>query len=172
MKAKTIITVVLLLFVCVSVLYIFVGESGREQVSTEANNETVAPENPALDEQNDDPVNPEPQVIAYYFHGNKRCNTCLTIEAYAEESIRTGFARELETGMLGWRVVNVEESGNGHFVQDYELSTRSVILVDMRDKKQTRWKNLPEIWKLVRDKQAFVKYIQEETQAFLGGQDD
>jgi hypothetical protein len=171
MKAKTIITGVLLLFVCVSLIYIFVGESGREQVSTEAHNQTDAQENSSVDGESSEPVEPEPQVIAYYFHGNKRCNTCRTIEAYAEESIRTGFARELETGMLEWRVVNVEESGNEHFVQDYQLSTRSVVLVDMRDEKQTRWKNLARTWELVREKQAFVTYIQEETQGFLGGQD-
>ena len=32
------------------------------------------------------------KVIAYYFHTNTRCSTCMKIEAYSKEAIEQGFA--------------------------------------------------------------------------------
>jgi hypothetical protein len=107
-------------------------------------------------------------VIAYYFHGTRRCKTCLTIEAYADETMRAGFQQELETGRLTWLVLNVEKPENEHFVQDFELATRSVVLVEVKDGKTEKWKSLDKVWKLVGDKEAFVAYIQKETADYLG----
>ena len=108
------------------------------------------------------------KVIAYYFHGTQRCVTCRKIEAYTEESLRTAFSSELEAGQLEWRPVNVDNAANEHFIQDYELSTRSVVLVEMLDGEQKQWKNLARVWELVRDKPSFVAYVQEEAIILLG----
>ena len=112
------------------------------------------------------------RVIAYYFHGTRRCSTCQTIEAYAEESLRAGFSEELKNGTLQWQPVNVDEPGNEHFIKKFELSTRSVVLVELQDGVQQRWKNLVRVWELVRDEPAFTAYIQEETGNFLGEGND
>jgi hypothetical protein len=107
-------------------------------------------------------------VVAFYFHGNTRCATCKKIEAYADDAIHKGFAPALQTTALTWRVVNVEESGNRHFVEDFQLVTRSVVLAEYRDNKIVRWKNLDKVWQLVRDKDGFTSYVQSETREFLG----
>jgi hypothetical protein len=107
-------------------------------------------------------------VVAFYFHGNTRCATCKKIEAYADEAIHTGFAQALDTSALTWRVVNIEEPENRHFVEDFQLVTRSVVLAEYRDDKVVRWKNLDKVWQLVRDKNGFTTYVQSETREFLG----
>jgi hypothetical protein len=107
-------------------------------------------------------------VVAFYFHGKTRCATCRKIEAYADEAIHKGFAPALQTAALTWRVVNVEELENKHFVEDFQLVTRSVVLAEYRDDKIVRWKNLDKVWQLVRDKDAFTSYVQSETREFLG----
>ena len=109
------------------------------------------------------------RVIAYYFHGNFRCITCRTIEAYSEEAITKGFPDELASGRLAWRVVNMDEPENKHFVRDFELVTRSLVLVEYRNGKVTRHENLKQIWQLVRDKESFVNYVRTFTREFLGG---
>jgi hypothetical protein len=106
-------------------------------------------------------------VVAFYFHGKVRCATCRTIEAYAHDAIHTGFANELDDGALTWRVVNVDEPENKHFVQDFKLVTRSVVLAELEDGQVVRFKNLDRVWQLVRNQDAFVDYIQSETRAFL-----
>jgi hypothetical protein len=106
-------------------------------------------------------------TIVYYFHGNVRCATCKTIEAYADEAVHAAFAAELEDGTLRWRVVNIDEPDNRHFIQDFQLVTRSVVLAEYRDGAVVRSKNLDQVWQLVRDKERFVDYVQSETKAFL-----
>ena len=107
-------------------------------------------------------------VVAFYFHGNVRCATCKKIEAYSDEAVHSGFAESLEDGALAWRVVNIDEPENRHFVQDFQLVTRSVVLAEYRDGRVVRWENLDKVWQLVRSKDSFVDYVQNETREFLG----
>jgi len=107
-------------------------------------------------------------VVAYYFHGNVRCATCKKIEAFADEAVHQGFQEMLENGALTWRVVNVDEPENRHFIDDFQLVTRSVVLAEYDDDAIIRWKNLDKVWQLVRSKDAFIDYVQGETGQFLG----
>jgi len=108
------------------------------------------------------------EFVAYYFHGNVRCATCRKLEAYSEEAITDGFPSELASGRLAWRVVNTDEPANAHFVQDFELVSKSLVLVEYHGGEVTRFKNLTLIWQLVRDKDGFVKYVRDATREFLG----
>jgi hypothetical protein len=107
------------------------------------------------------------EVVAYYFHGNLRCKTCRTIEAYSEEAIRSEFADEIGSGRLAWRVVNIEKPENKHFVEDFELVTRSLVLTEYEDGEVIRWENLKQVWQLVRDKEQFLDYVHSSTRKFL-----
>lgn len=107
------------------------------------------------------------QVIAYYFHGNFRCYTCHTMEQYSKEAIEANFKNELSSGKLVFKAVNTDESGNEHFVQDYQLYTKSLVLSLMKDGKEVKSKNLTQIWECVRDKQKFYDYVTEEVNGFL-----
>jgi hypothetical protein len=105
-----------------------------------------------------------PGVLVYYFHATTRCTTCKTIEAYAHETVADAFAVDLEARRLEWRTVNVEEPANQHFIRDFQLYTRSVVVVDAKNPK--RFKVLDRVWQLVRDKAAFQKYVEQEIRAF------
>jgi len=107
------------------------------------------------------------KVIAYYFHGTFRCSTCRTIEQYSLEAIQTYFAKELGSGKLEFRPVNIEEPENKHFIQDYQLVTRSLVLSLMSDGKETKWNNLADVWKLVRDRDKFFQYVKDEVDKLL-----
>ena len=71
------------------------------------------------------------------------------------------------TDGLAWRVVNVGEKENEHFIKDYRLYTKSLVLVDRRDGEAGRWKNLEKVWTLLGDKDAFQEYVRTETRAYL-----
>ena len=90
------------------------------------------------------------------------------LEAYSEEAISSGFADELASGDLIWKILNTDEEDNKHFVNDFELVTKSVVLVEYRDGRVVRFENLKDVWKLVGDKGDFVKYVQDSTRKFLG----
>jgi hypothetical protein len=107
------------------------------------------------------------KVIAYYFHTNARCSKCRKIEAYSKEAIEQGFQNELKSGTLELRIVNYESPENRHFIQDYKLVTKSLILVNLLDGKQTKWTNLKLVWQLTERKDAFINYVRREVQDYL-----
>lgn len=109
------------------------------------------------------------RTVVYYFHGNMRCSSCRKIEAYTVEAIRSGFSEALEDGSLELKVVNVEEPGNDHYVRDFQLYTRSVVVEKRADDKPREWKNLDKVWQFIRDKEAFIEYVQQETRAMMKG---
>lgn len=107
-------------------------------------------------------------VRVYYLHGNVRCPTCRTIEAYAKEAVETGFADELKSRKIEWQVVNYESPGNEHYATDYQTVAPNVVLVKFKDGKQDSWKGLPEVWEHVGDKTTFVDFVQNKLREFLG----
>ncbi len=108
-----------------------------------------------------------PEVIAYYFRTTVRCASCKKIEAYSKEAIETGFGEELKNGTLKFESINIQEDKNRHFIEDYQLYTKSVVICDMKDGKQVQWKNLDKVWRLVGSKDQFINYVQNEISAYL-----
>ena len=107
------------------------------------------------------------KVIAYYFHTNTRCSTCIKIEQYSKEAIEKGFPEELKNGTLEMRIVNYENPENRHFMQDYKLVSKSLILVNMVNGKQAEWTNLKVVWQLTGRKDAFLNYVRREVRNYL-----
>jgi len=107
------------------------------------------------------------KVIAYYFHTNTRCSTCMKIEAFSHEAIEKGFPEELKSGKLEMRVVNYEQTQNRHFMKDYKLVSKSLVLVNMVNGKQTEWTNLKMVWQLTGRKDAFLNYVRREVRGYL-----
>jgi hypothetical protein len=105
-----------------------------------------------------------PGILVYYFHATTRCATCRTIEAYAKEAVTSRFASDIDARRLAWQAVNVDEPANRHFISDFQLYTRSVVVVDGKNPK--RYKVLDRVWQLVRDKAAFQSYVEQEIRAF------
>ncbi|MDP2939532.1 MAG: nitrophenyl compound nitroreductase subunit ArsF family protein [Candidatus Omnitrophota bacterium] len=98
-------------------------------------------------------------VVAYYFHGTMRCPTCHKLEQYSKESTEANFKDALASGKLEFKVINVEDKGNEHYGNDYQLYTKSLILSLVKDGKQIKWKNLDKIWEYVGNKQKFIDYV-------------
>jgi len=114
------------------------------------------------------PANALPhRVIAYYFHTTVRCTSCRAIEAYSKEAIESAFAEEIKDGRLVWKLVNVESDGNEHFIKDFNLYSKSLVLVNEVRGKPAEWKNLEKIWQLVQDKPRFLRYVRDEMRSYL-----
>jgi hypothetical protein len=151
MNAQSILKYVLLGFVAVAFLVMAAREFDEK---TDASSSAV------------DPL-PADGLVAIYFHGNIRCPTCQTIEAYAQEAVDTNFAEELTAGKLTWQVLNYEATENAHFVSEYEIAAPTVVLVKRAAGRDAQWQNLSRVWEFVGDKPAFVDYIAAETKSLL-----
>jgi hypothetical protein len=109
------------------------------------------------------------RVVTYYFHTTGRCTTCVKIEEMAKEVVEQGFAAQVRSGRLSFRSVDVQFPENRHLVRQYQLVTKSVVLVEEKDGKPLRWKNLDQVWQLVWSKDRYQNYVRGELNRFLGG---
>ena len=107
------------------------------------------------------------RVVATYFHGNVRCPTCRKVESYAREAVEEGFQPQVAAGTVEFRAVNTDETQNVHFVEDYELINKSVVVTEELDGKVARWVKLDEVWSLVGKREAYQHYVQDAGRGYL-----
>ncbi|NLX15288.1 MAG: hypothetical protein GXY44_16795 [Phycisphaerales bacterium] len=108
-----------------------------------------------------------PGVIAYYFHRTVRCPSCLMIEELSRQAIETGFVPALADGQLAWRVIDIEQAGNKHFVEDFDLTEPSLVLVHKQPGQPAVWKILDATWDHLDDPAALQRYVQTELERFM-----
>jgi hypothetical protein len=193
MKLKSIIYAVSFLLAAVVVAYFLTGHDSRKTANKQVEEKIVKPEKHDLTVEQKSPDSaysptlsgkrsdnkikdkdvptridkPEIRIIAYYFHPTARCPTCLNIENFTKEVIQTQFEKEVKEEMISFRALNIEDSVNEHYVNDYSLQYSSLILAKFVNKKQTNWKNLEHVWKFANDKDRFFKYASFEIKGFL-----
>lgn len=141
--AKTLTAVILLVFVIGSLAVMALRERGEARAASEAPAATAAAGVSA------------DTVSVTYFHGSKRCKTCMDIEARTKAAVEAAFASEIAEGRVLFRSVNIEEAANAHYVKDYGL-TFSTVVVSRGD----AYERLDNVWQLVRGTpEAFAENI-------------
>ncbi|MBA7654618.1 hypothetical protein ES703_62500 [subsurface metagenome] len=167
MKSKNIITIVLILFVLASIVYLAAKELKQKPDAADRGSEQKQNQPQAYtQDQNQAKMNIDKTVV-YYFRTNVRCVKCKKFESYTQQVIDDQFSEQVKTGELEWKVVNVEDPGDEHFINDYKLVTKSIVLSKVKDGKETEYKNLDKIWILVDDETAFKDYIRDEITDFF-----
>jgi hypothetical protein len=89
------------------------------------------------------------------------------IESYSREVVEQKFGADIAKGRLQYKLVNLELPENRHFVKDYQLFTKSLVLVRFDKGKQTEYKVLNDTWELVGDKSAMQAYVEREVRDYL-----
>ncbi|MFW6245013.1 MAG: nitrophenyl compound nitroreductase subunit ArsF family protein [Fibrobacterota bacterium] len=108
-------------------------------------------------------------ITVYYFHTTKRCHSCNLIEEFTKKAVEENFAEQIKNGRVVVKAVNIDKEENKHFIKDYKLYTKSVIVSEGSEGKELRWKNLDQVWMLLRDQNKFGEYIETEIGNYLKG---
>jgi hypothetical protein len=154
-NVKTILTGALLLLAVGGAVYVLVGGQGARS------GDTMVPAQRAAE------ALPANGVVVYYFHGTKRCMTCNKMEALAAETLYDSFGDRLRDGSVVFRAVNIETDETRHFVEDFEMTNRCVVMVERRGGEDLTWRRLDAIWEKISDDQAYSDYIAENLAACL-----
>jgi hypothetical protein len=162
---RSAIKTLLLVFVAASVFYLVVQQT-RQKDSPPAPSAVMGAA-AAAESARPSETGGGRKILAYYFYTTVRCPTCRMIEAFSEEALKQAFANELRNGRLEWHPVNVQLPENRHFIKDYQLFTKSLVIARVQDGRQVEWKNLERVWELTGDRRAFLQYVQDEVGAYL-----
>lgn len=109
-----------------------------------------------------------PQVVMTYFLTGARCPTCRKIEALTRETAEKDFAAELAGGKLVFRVIDTGEPENRHYLKDYQLTSKTVVLSRRADGRETGWKEMGKVWDLYDEPEGFRAYLGAQIREYLG----
>jgi thiol-disulfide isomerase/thioredoxin len=108
-------------------------------------------------------------IVVYYFHTTLRCPTCYKIEQYTQDAVEKYFDKEIKVGTISVKAVNVQQEKNQHYIKDYQLFAKAVVISMVKEGKEVKFNNLTKIWEYVGDKEKFYDYIKTETAKYLEG---
>ena len=154
---KKIVTALLLAFVGLSVLYALMNYRVVDSPSTVGALGKTLPVVEGVD----------PDWAVYFFYNDVYCETCEKLEGYALEAVQADFQDALDSGALQWRSIDMTTAEHEHYAEDFQLFSKSVVLVELGGDEEVRWENLEDIWDLVHDKPAYMKYIQSSLADFM-----
>jgi len=72
-----------------------------------------------------------------YFHAERRCPTCLSIEENTRKTLKTYFADQLKNGIIDFQVLNVEDKKNEKLVEKYQADGSGLFMTYLAGKKET-----------------------------------
>lgn len=109
-------------------------------------------------------------ITAYYFHGDKRCANCNNMERFTQAAVTGGFAAECAKGSVRFRSLNTDEPAHAHFIDDFQLTMKLVVLAEERDGRVVRFTKLDKVWDEVKDEAGFKAYIVDGITGFRASQ--
>jgi len=112
-------------------------------------------------------VAPEHIVKVTYFTTNVRCPSCLKIEELTRQTVQSRFSGEVAAGKVVFQLINTDLPENHHFVDDYQLVSKTVVVAEFDNGQQGEWFNLQDVWLKFSDPKAFETYVANAVNALL-----
>ncbi len=144
---KKLATIILMALVVAGVIAAILKTNGPQPRTAGVGEESVRVEE----------VLPSDGVVVTYFTTNVRCPSCRQIEQLTREAVDS---RASASGqVVRFRLINTDEPNNQHYIDDYRLVSKTVIVATLRGGKETQWRNLQDVWLKLDDHEDFRQYV-------------
>ncbi|MCK5698554.1 MAG: hypothetical protein KAH93_01815 [Candidatus Aenigmarchaeota archaeon] len=109
------------------------------------------------------------KIEVFHFHRTQQCYSCKTVGAYAEETVKTYFSDELNSGKIVFEHINAELPENKERTTKYGATGSSLwIGVYMADGSFSKEENT-NVWYKIKDKQDYMNYLKQVLDQKLEG---
>lgn len=108
------------------------------------------------------------KVEVYHFHATRQCYSCITLGAYAEETVNTYFAPELASGRVVFGHVNVDLPENKALVEQYG-PTGSSLWIGVYKKTGFYKEENVNVWYKIGNKDDYMVYLKGVIENRLAG---
>ena len=146
---RRILTCVLMIAILLASGCIYDGSTDDAPVKSPAKNDSSSV-------KQDDIVVDHIEVI--HFHGMKQCYSCKTVGDYAEETISTYFADEVNSGKITFQHINYELPENRDMVLKYGVKSSSLWIGTYAENDFHPEENA-NVWYKIRDKEDYMNYL-------------
>ncbi len=109
----------------------------------------------------------EHTVVVTYFTSNQRCKTCRKIEKLTHDLIYSAFKDELKNKEIIFQTINFDDPENKHYMKDYNLSFKTVVVSDREKGKEVQWSKYDDVWKLHGNPEQFNVYLTKGIKQYL-----
>ena len=108
------------------------------------------------------------KIEIIHFHGTNQCTSCITVGAYAEETVNTYFADELKSGKIVFAHINGELPENREKVILYG-ATGSSLWIGVYDDTGFHAEQNTNVWYKTGDKEGYKTYLKGVIDKRLAG---
>ena len=98
-------------------------------------------------------------VTVTYFTSDVRCVSCRAIESLTRETLELDFAEAMEGGQLRFQTINIDRAENKHYINEYDLSFKTVVVAGSSQSADGDWEKLDEVWRLLNAPDDFAAYV-------------
>ena len=77
------------------------------------------------------------RVEILYFHGAQRCITCRAIEKYTKELLDSVYSKELASGQVVYKIIDISKKENEAIADKYEVSWSSLFVNGWKGEKES-----------------------------------
>lgn len=106
-------------------------------------------------------------VIVYYFHGNRRCPTCVGIQNGISKTVAEKFGAQQAEGIVAFEEINIEEEANRTYADKYRLASSTMVVSILKDGKEIKWTVCDGVWRHALDKAKLTAYVEEQIREAL-----
>jgi len=114
---------------------------------------------------------PDDATVVTYFTTNARCPSCRKLEDLTRLTVEGRFPEQLASGGIVFRTINTDEAENLHFVEDYQLVSKTVVVSRRKGGEEIEWANLQDIWLKLTSPDELDAYVRSAIQEMLGRND-
>jgi len=107
------------------------------------------------------------QVVVYYFHRKFRCESCEVLESTLMNTMQVTYSDHFGAGRLAMCIINVDDPENRYYLEQFEILSNSIVIVEKKSGVILRYKNLESIWDVSEDRDAVTQLLQTEVSDFL-----
>ena len=145
-KIKPVLTVILLVFVGVTLIVQIAGEFRSVR-----------------------PIRLPDGLNVICTHATMRCPTCLMMAKLTREMLNESFKDAVDSGKIIFAEIDYEHPETSEFCEEYQVATASVVLVHVENGKTIAGVNLAdEMWKHVTNPPIFKKVLKEQIESLRG----
>ena len=109
------------------------------------------------------------KIEIYHFHGTNQCYSCITVGAYAEETVNTYFADEVKSGKIVFGHINGDLPENKDLVVKYGATGASLWIGTYTKDGQFKAEQNVNVWYKISNKEDYMTYLKGVIEQKLAG---
>jgi hypothetical protein len=106
------------------------------------------------------------KIEVFVFHATSRCISCINIGEYTKAVIEEKFSKELNSGKITFREVNIDLPENFKMAKDYGVSGSALYINAVKNGKDSHEEDTT-VWRLVANETQMKTYFEAKLKAIL-----